>query len=149
MTSLLFQAYHAADTAVAGTSLNALATAGYAMGAAIDNSADLLTDADLLIVLSSAVTAGATNPNVSVWVLPAIDGTNYPTPPGGTAGAAPNNLWVGSIIVPASSSVSALTLRGILIPPCLFKVQIQTNLGVTLPATNTSTCQLYRYGLKS
>lgn len=137
------------DTAIAGTSLNALASGSYALGAAINNtpvdgsvvSYDL---ADLTITLSSAVTTAAGAPNVSVWLLPAVDATNYPTPPGASAAAAPTSLMVGTYQGVASTSTSTIVITNIQIPPYNFEIMIQNNLGVTLPATNTSTCQLQR-----
>ena len=136
------------DTAIAGTSLNALTTTSYALGSAINN---VPTDgttisydmADLTITLSSAVTAGSGTPNIIVWILPAVDGTNFPTPPGASAAAAPLSLSYTFGVV-ASVSTSTIVCPNIPIPPYSFKVQIQQNLGVTLPATNTSTCQLQR-----
>lgn len=137
------------DTAVAGTSMNALASGSYALGGAINNtptdgsvvSYDL---ADLTITLSSAVTVGSGAPYLSVYILPAVDGTNYPTPPGGSAAAAPANLLVGTYQAVPSTSTSTLVVANIPIPPCNFKVMIQNLLGVTLPATNTSTAQIQR-----
>lgn len=137
------------DTAIAGASLNALGGSGsYALGAAINNTP---TDgsvisydmADLTITLSSAVTTGAGAPYLVVWILPAVDGTNYPTPPGATAGAAPIGLSFSFQQI-ASVSTSTIVCPNIPIPPYNFKVQIQNNLGVALPSTNTSTCQLQR-----
>lgn len=141
------------DTAVAGTALNALAHAGYALGAAINNtptagsvvSYDL---ADLTITLSSSVTTGAA-PYLSVYVLPAVDGTNYPSPPGGSAAAAPINLCVGTYQGVAGVATTTMVVTNIPIPPCNFKVMIQNNLNVSLPATNTSTCQVMRKTLQN
>lgn len=136
------------DTAIAGTSLNNLADGAYALGAAIDNrptagsvfSYDL---GDLTITLSSAVTAGSGSPYITVWVLPAVDGTNYPSPPGGSAGAAPAGL---SQIFPMVASVSTQTIicPDLRLFPYLCKIMILNRLGVAFPATNTSTCQLQR-----
>jgi hypothetical protein len=136
------------DTAVAGASMNALANGAYALGAAVNNTP---TDgsvisydmADLTITLSSAVTAGSGTPGITVWILPAVDGTNYPSPPGGTAGAAPLYLS-SSFTVVASVSTTTIVCPNIPIPPYNFKVMIQNNLGVAFPATSTSTCQLQR-----
>lgn len=136
------------DAAIAGASLNALASGSYALGAAINNtptdgttiSYDL---GDLTITLSSAVTTGSGNPTIVVWILPEIDATNYPTPPGATAGAAPLYLSYTFPLVP-SVSTSTIVCPNIPIPPYNFKVQIQNNAGVTFPATNTSTCQMQR-----
>ena len=137
------------DTAVASASLNALGGSGScALGAAINNtptdgstiSYDL---GDLTITLSSAVTTGANTPNLVVWILPAVDGTNYPTPPGSSAAAAPPSLSYTFQQVP-SVSTSTIVCPNIPLPPYNFKVQIQNNLGVALPATNTNTCQMQR-----
>lgn len=142
------------DTAVAGTSMNALGGSGsFALGAAINNvpnegsvvSYDL---GDLIIVLSSAVTTGATAPSIVVAILPAVDGTNYPTPPGGSGAAAPPYLTYTFQMV-ASVSTSVIVCPNIPLPPYLFKTMIQNNLGVALPATNTSTCQLQRKTMAS
>lgn len=136
------------DTAIAGASLNALANGSYALGAAINNVPTAGTTVsydmgDLTITLSSAVTAGSGNPNLVVWILPAVDGTNYPSPPGASAAAAPLGL---SFTFPMVASVSTTTIvcPNIPLPPYNFKVQIQNNLGVAFPATTTSTCQLQR-----
>lgn len=149
MTSYISQKLAASlDTAIAGTSLNGLTTTSYALGDAIDNrptdgsviSYDL---ADLTILLSSAVTTGAGAPYVQVFILPAVDGTNYPSPPGASAAAAP--LYFGkSFPMIASVSTVSIICPDIPIPPYLIKVMIQNVLGVTFPATNTSTALLQR-----
>lgn len=150
MTTTFSQAVNGSlDTAVAGTSMNALASGSYALGAAIDNrptagSVVSYDVADLTITLSSAVTAGSSGPYLSVYILPAVDGTNYPSPPGGTAGAAPTNLLAGTYQGVASTSTQTIVVGNIPIPPQLFKVMILNALGVALPATNTSTCQIQR-----
>lgn len=148
VTTTFSQLRNSLDTAVAGTSMNALANAGFALGAAIDNretsgSVIAYDMGDLTITLSSGVTAGAGSPYITVWILPAIDGTNYPTPPGASAAAAPLGLSYSFPMV-ASVTTSTIICPNIPLPPNLFKVQIQNNLGVAFPSTNTSTCQLQR-----
>src|SRR6185437_12378860 len=130
-----------------------LANAAYALGGAINNtptagSVISYDMADLTITLSSAVSAGAGSPNIVVWILPAVDGTNYPSPPGRSAAAAPPGL---SYTFPQVPSVSTTTIvcPNIPIPPYNFKVQIQNNIGVAFPSTNTSACQLQRKGVQS
>ena len=141
------------DTAIAGTTLNGLANAGYALGGAINNiptagSVISYDMADLTITLSSAVTTGSSSPYIVVWILPAVDGTNYPSPPGASAAAAPAGLAYSFPQVP-SVSTTTIVCPNIPIPPYNFKVQIQNNLGVAFPPTNTSTCQLQRKGVQS
>lgn len=142
------------DTAIAGASLNALATGSFALGAAINNvpvdgttvSYDM---GDLTITLSSGVTTGSGAPNIVVWILPAVDGTNYPNPPGASAAAAPLGLSYTFQMPASTASTTTIVCMNIPIPPYNFKVQIQNNLGVSFPATNTSTCQLQRKTLAS
>lgn len=138
------------DTAIAGTSLNALGGSGsYALGAAINNTP---TDGsvigydlgDLTITLSSAVTTGSGAPYLSVYILPQVDATNYPSPPGGSAGAAPMNFLAGTYQGVAATSTTTMIVTNIPIPPYNFKVMICNTLGVAFPATNTSTCQMQR-----
>lgn len=136
------------DTAVAGTSMNALADGAYALGSAINNIPAAGTTisydmGDLAIGLSSAVTAGSGSPYIAVWILPAVDGTNYPSPPGGSAGNAPAGLSYTFPMV-ASVSTQYIVCPNIPIPPYNFKVMILNKLGVAFPSTNTSTCQMSR-----
>jgi hypothetical protein len=149
MSTFKWTTYNAADTAVAGTSMNALANGAYALGAAINNTSGLYLLGDLLLTLSSAVSVPAGSPSIGIWILPALDGTNYPNPPGGTAGNAPGTLYAGTITMVASTSTSIMVARGLVLPPSLFKVMIQNNLGIAFPSTNTSACSLYRYGEQS
>lgn len=128
--------------------MNALANAAYALGTAINNTPTDGTTigfdmADLTLTLSSAVTTGASNVYLLVFILPSVDGTNYPTPPGGTAGAAPLHHSYAFDLV-ASTSTSTIVCPNIPIPPYNYRVMIQNNLGVAFPATNTSTCQMQR-----
>jgi hypothetical protein len=145
VTNLKWSSYNTPDTAIAGADLNGLTNGSYKLGAEIDNSTDGYTIADLLIGLSSSITSGSGNPAVSIWIMPAIDGTNYPTPPGGSGGATFTNLFQGSILIPASTTTQYLPYTGLFIPPCKFKIMIRNDTGVSFPATNTSTCTLSRY----
>ena len=66
-------------------------------------------------------------------------------PPGNAQAVAPANLLVGTISMIASTSTSYMVLRGIVLPPSKFKINIQNNLGVAFPTSSSSTCLLYRY----
>jgi len=140
MSTFKWSSYNTADTAVASTSLNALANGSNAIGAAIDNTSGLYLYGDLAIQLSSTVTPTGM-PAIPVWLVPSLDGTNYAT----SGSSVSANLLVGTITAAASVTTSVLILRGIVLTPGKFKIQIQNNLGVAFPATNTSTCSLYRY----
>lgn len=156
MTTNLSQAVNSTiDTAIASASLSALATGGYAIttaGSEINNvptsgSVVSYDMADLTITLSSAVTAGTGSPTIVVWVLPSVDGTNYPTPPGSTAAAAPPGLSYTFQQVPGVST-STIVCPNIPIGPYKFRVMIQNNLGVAFPTSTTSTCKLQRRNMQ-
>lgn len=141
-TTLKWLAYNTPDTAVAGASMNTLANAGYAYGAEIDNSSGLYTLGDLTLALSSAVTSVAPA-YLSVFLLPNID-TNYAASSGN-----PGVSYLAGTYYGPGGSVQFIQVRGIVLTPNKFKIAIQNNLGVALPATNTSACSLYRYGEQS
>lgn len=135
-------AYNTPDTAIAGATMNALANAGYAYGAEIDNSAGLYTLGDLTLALSSSV--GSSSPaSIAVFLLPNIDG-NY-TAASGNPGA---SYWAGTASGPGGS-VQYMQVRGIILTPNKFKLVLQNNLNVSFPSTNTSVCSLYRYAEQS
>jgi hypothetical protein len=133
------------DTAVAGSTLNGLTNGSLALGAAINNaptdgstiSYDL---GDISITLSSAVTTGSGTPNLVVYIIPEVDGANYPS---ATAATVSPNLGY-TFQFPASQAQTTLVCMNIPIPPYNFKVALVNNLGATLPATNSSTCQMQR-----
>src|SRR6185437_12688542 len=126
MSTFKWSAYNTADTAIGGTLMNALATGAYTQpGAAIDNTSGLYLLGDLVISLSSTVSVPSGSPSIAIWVLPSPDGTNYPNPPGNAAAAAPPSLLAGTIIMVPSVSSQIMVARGLVLPPSLFKVQIQ------------------------
>lgn len=150
MPTAIFTAYQSADTAVAGSSMNALANGSWALGSAIDNSTLRYPFGDIELVLSSAVSAGSGSPVVEVYLLPSADGgTTYPTPPGGSAGTTPAGYWVGNIIANASANFTSGLLQRVDLTPGFFRIEIRNQLGVAFPSTNTSTLKLYRYSLQS
>ncbi|MEJ0015711.1 MAG: hypothetical protein WDN25_03945 [Acetobacteraceae bacterium] len=146
-----FSEYPAAlDIAIPSSALNGLADGAYAITATpIDNrptlgSAVSYNRADLLIDLASAVTVGAT-PSIIVWVLPSVDGTNYPTPPGTSAAAAPPYFAYSFPLTPSVSS-QRFTLPNLELTPDPLLILIQSKLGVGFPASG-NTCRLRRRGL--
>lgn len=141
-TTFKLTAYNTADTAVAGTSMNALANStGFAYGAEIDNSTDLYTHGDLSLVLSSAVTSVAPA-YLAVYLIPNVDGNYVATT--GNPGA---SYLVGTTAVTAGS-ITNIQVRGLVISQ-KFKIVLSNNLGVAFPSTNTSVCALRRYSLQS
>lgn len=150
MTTTLSQSLAGAlDTAIASGSISALANAGYAIGAAIDNrptpgttvSYDL---ADLRIPIN-AVTPAAGG-YITVWILPAVDGgtVNYASP--NAAAAAPQNLVVGTYQA-FNAATTEVVVRDLPIPPYSFKVLIQNNIGASITAS--ANAQLQRKSIQN
>lgn len=142
MTTSKWLGYNTPDVAVAGATMNALANAAYAYGAEIDNSTGLYLYGDLTLALSSAVTSVAPA-FLSVFLLPNID-TNYVASAG-----APGASYLAGTGSFTAGSLQFMQVRGLILTPNKFKIVIQNNLGVALPATTTSVCSLYRYGEQS
>ena len=120
------------------TELNALADAGWALSAVIDNATALDELVDIPLVLASAVTAGTGSPSVDIYLLPVADGTTDDNPPGASAGAIPADKYVGSVSAIASASFTSGTLRGVVLPPGKYRVGVQNNLGAAMPATGNT-----------
>jgi hypothetical protein len=90
------------------------------------------------------VTAGAGAPFLGFYILYAPDGTNYPTPPGASAGATgiPQTAQVGAV---ASASFTSGHTQPFMILPFKFKILLFQSLGVSLPGSGTFTVNLYRF----
>ena len=136
------------DTAVASTSLNALASGAYGAGGGDQQHPHGWHHhrlrhgrSDHYVVVSRHRRSGSAHHHRVDFARGRC--RELPDAAGGTAAAAPIYL---STVFPMVASVSTSTIvcPNIPIPPYNFKVQIQNNLGVTLPATNTSTCKLQR-----
>ncbi|MDB5849795.1 MAG: hypothetical protein JWP29_3547 [Rhodoferax sp.] len=143
MTVSKWTVYNTADTAVAGATMNALANGAYAYGAEIDNSTGLYLYGDLELALSSAVTSVAPA-FLSVFIIPNVGTGNYVASAGN-----PGSSYLRGTGSFAGGSIQFMQVQGLILTPGKFKIVIQNNLGVALPATSTSVCSLYRYGEQS
>ena len=128
-----------------GTVFNALAIGAAAITAAIDNTeatvgSAAFEEAELWLVMSAGIIAGAGAPSVLAIALPSYDGTNYePTFVNGTtlypiAGSSTEPMDPGA-------TYSLICVR-LYIPPTLFKVALLNNSGVQFATTVTAS--LYR-----
>lgn len=154
-------AYQTADTAIASSDLNALASgtaaANFKLGAAIDNTRSGSTLGwplgDLELVFRDAtpadatITAGSGSPFLAVYIIPSLDGgTRYATTNAAqTAGPTSPQYLSATIQVPASAAVGTLIARGLVLPPGFFKIMINNQLGASFTASNNNLCRLYRY----
>jgi hypothetical protein len=132
MATIKQNGYSAAASQVLTTGLNALADAGQAVTTAIDNSStlDLYDDVELAVTFASAPTAGKT---VALFLLPSVDGSNYGDGDASTANT-PSH-FVGTFVARAVGTAQRLMLRGVQLPPGLFKYQLINNSGVAFTAS--------------
>lgn len=98
--------------------------------------------ADFEANFGSAAFPAATDNAIELYVIPSIDGTNYPefNQGGTTTDAQENNQYfVGSITIKQAAGGATFRggIRGIELPPGKFKVGLRSRAGVTLNATNT------------
>lgn len=121
------------------TELNALATgsactAGPAQGADAGD-AELLLDFELLT--GGSITPG-TNPRADLYLLRAVDGTNYEDATTGASESLPPDAYVGSFIPTAGAGTKRMAIRDRPAPPGLWKAVIHSELGVSLSATSNT-----------
>ena len=114
-----------ASFTAATTALNSLAAAAWSDQLnEYDNATNLYLYGCVELVLGADLTAAA-NGYVGVYLIPCLDGTNYPNPPS-TTGAAPASMWVANI---NANAASAVFRRGpslwFPLPPFKFKLKIQ------------------------
>jgi hypothetical protein len=127
------------QVSVMTTELNALASStGKAISAAIDNSAleqgDLFDDLELTVTFASAPTAGSV---VELYLLTSIDaGTSYAD--GSTTVLPQGSLFVGGFAVRAVNTIQRMHLRGVALPPGLFKYLVQNTTNQAFPATGST-----------
>lgn len=145
---MTWTAYRTADD-IGGTAFNALADGSGGLSSEVDNSFNLDEFGDLEVTAATAIASSGTDARLDVYLVPAYDGTNYPTPGGATTftgtqfvGPISSVETVGTV---AATNFTNGTLRGILLPPTKFKIGIVNELGATTAATVT--VKLRRYSV--
>jgi len=105
----------------------------------IDNSTNKYRFVDLHVVLASAVFAG-TDSGIEVFLIPTVDGTNYPTWTGnGTADEQENDgFLVGFVATTATTAAQRMTLREVALPSGKYKFAFRNRAGVALAASGNS-----------
>lgn len=128
-----WSAYNTADD-IGGTAFNGVADGSGALLTEIDNSAGYMFG-DLEVSAATAIASSGLDARIDVYIVPAYDGSAYPTP--GTAttftgtqctGAISSVETVGTV---AATNYSQGTLRQIVLPPTKFKVGLVNELGAT------------------
>jgi hypothetical protein len=127
MTDVKLSGYKAEAQTALDTQLNTLADNTWSsLSNEIDNSVNGYMFADLELYLAAFAAQGA-DAAVEVYLVPSVDGTNYPAfIETGTADAQENNQYfVGSFTIEQSGGVFRAALRGIELPPGKFKLGVR------------------------
>lgn len=119
------------------TGLNSLGDGNTALSSSIDNASDLYQYMDIEFYMASA-TSGA-SPFVLLWLLVALDGTNYEDGSAGTPGTIP--LRAADAAIPLRASVTAtqrVSICNVAIPPEKFEILLQNKAGVALASSGNT-----------
>lgn len=117
------------------TELNALANnTASTLGTAFDNSSGkyFFGAFQLAVTFTSAPSVDTT---VDLYLVPAIDGTNYGD---GGVGVTPQNHIEASFVMRAVTSLQRIVIRDITLPPCPFKIFVFANATGPFPATGST-----------
>lgn len=132
-------------TAIAGAAvaptLKNLANAGQKIGGEIDNSSNryIYADWDLLCRFASAPSAGG---YVALYLIPAVDGTNYTD--GDDSVAPPVNLLIATFPVRAVSTAQRVSAIGLRLPNGKFKPLVINVSGQAMTNTDNENVLSYR-----
>lgn len=143
MTTLTLSGYLAAAAALtwaSGTTLTSLTDNKFTdLCDEIDNSTNKYAFADIYLELGSAAFTG-NDSGIEVFLVPCVDGTNYPTwTAGGTADETENALFaVGFIPTTASTAAQKGVLPGVPLPNGKYKWGFRNRGNVTLAASGNT-----------
>jgi hypothetical protein len=138
MAEFTLSGYKVAIATALTTELNSLANgSSSALSAEIDNSTTKYLYADMELNLASLTpTAGGF---VSLYLVPTIDGTNYPLFDAGTSpGTANNNYFVASFTTKAAAAAQRIAMREIQLPPGKYKLAVYNGAGAALAASGNT-----------
>jgi hypothetical protein len=104
-----------------------------------DNSTNKYMLADIEIVLASAAFTG-TSSAIEVYLVPSVDGTNYPNWAGNvTTDEQENNIhFVGSVLTSGATEAQRLVIRNVLLPNGKFKFGVRNRGNVTTAASGNT-----------
>jgi|CXWK01.1.fsa_nt_gi hypothetical protein len=130
MATTKHKAYSAAIASAHTTSLNSLANSGNsAASSAIDNTTALDMFHDLTLTVATQGSARSAGATVGVYLVMALDGTNYDAENETTA------ELVAVFHLDAATTARQLTRRDVPIPPGLFKYFVRNQTGQAFAAS--------------
>jgi len=128
------------------TELNSLANNYGALGAEFDNATGLWLKASFLLTVTfgSNPTAGNT---CDLYLIPALDGTNYSDYTSGASGYAPGTSYIGGFPLQAKTTIQRVPFGlgqqgAIELPPSKFKVLLINKSGVAFPSSGSTVTML-------
>ena len=106
---------------------------------AIDNSTNKYLLVDLELYLASAAFTGTASA-LSIYLLPSVDGTNYPNWAGNTTvdQQENDNYHIVTLRTSAATEAQRLVATKILVPSGLYKYGVRNQSGVTLSASGNT-----------
>jgi len=132
-------------TTVLTTELNSLASGSLSSLSSVqsnDQTSEFYTTIDLEIYINTQGTNRAAGASVSVYVVPTLDGTNYPD----TTDECLDNYYGGSrALDDAALTARRLVLNNVWIPNSDFKIALKNDTGQAL-ASSGNTVKIVRYG---
>lgn len=140
--TLKLSGYLAAAASAAGTVLDSVADNTWtSLSAEIDNSTNKYPYADWYMELGSAAFTGADS-GVEIYIVPCVDGTNYPTWTTGTSDEQENNPYFAAI-APTTGTTAAQKIVNnsgapLLLPNGKFKFGFRSRANVTLAASGNA-----------
>ena len=108
----------------------------------VDNTTNLYAFADLELVLGSAAFTGS-DAGVEVYIVPTIDGTNYPDWTGNSTSDAPEQSHYFSVFLPLKAATAARRVASssqaeIQLPQGKFKFGLRSRANVTLAGSGNT-----------
>ena len=105
----------------------------------IDNGTNKYMEMDLELVLGSAAFTGVTSA-VEIYVIPTVDGTNYPSWQGDTTTDEQENapFAVGSIPTTGTTAAQRGVLEAVRVPQGKFRFGVRNRSGVTLASSGNT-----------
>ena len=134
-------------TTILTTELNSLGSGSQsAASAAVANQTNLDIYVDIEVVLGAlSPTTGA---YVALYILEAVDGTNYPAQSAADLRLTTSQLLVSIPIGTTASTAQRVVARNVMIPPGSFKIILDNQTGVALAASgNTVKFNAYDFNL--
>lgn len=143
-TTLKIAGYLATEAAItfSGTQqLNSLADNEYTdLSDEIDNSTDLYFGADLRVVIASAAFITPADCGIELFLIPTVDGTNYPTWTGNVSTDQNHNnpFFVGFVPFTGTTAAQAGVLKGVQLPSGKYKWAARNRGNVTLAGSGNA-----------